>query len=116
MKYAILDTPGSTDADDFAAKIASSATSMAPIVFLVSRYDQMRSAGDCNVGSSRRSSIVLPIISAVNTELQSKCRDRSSIGNLAKQLLSRTNRALDTKHEAIGSQQRLVEADLCGRL
>ncbi len=68
MKYVLLDTPGSTDANEIASKIAASATSIAPVVVLVSRLDQMRSAALATLAHRAEGSIVVPVITATNAE------------------------------------------------
>jgi hypothetical protein len=68
FSYVLLDTPGASDADQLASKIASSATSIAPIVLFVTRHDQMRSAALITLAHRAEGSILVPIITAVGKE------------------------------------------------
>lgn len=68
FSYILLDTPGASDADELASKIASSATSIAPIVLFVARHDQMRSAALITLAHRAEGSIIVPVVTAVGKE------------------------------------------------
>ncbi len=66
--YVLLDTPGSTDANERAAEIASEALSLAPIKLLVIARDQIRSAASVMIAQRIDGSECIPIISSVEPE------------------------------------------------
>lgn len=66
--YVLLDTPGSTDANERAAAIASEALSLAPIKLLVIARDQIRSAASMMIAQRIDGSECIPVISSVEPE------------------------------------------------
>ena len=66
--YVLLDTPGSTDANERAAEIASEALSLAPIKLLVIARDQIRSAASMMIAQRIDGSECIPVISSVEPE------------------------------------------------
>ena len=69
FKYMLLDTPGWTDANPSAAKIAAAAVSLAPVVLMVTRHDQMPNAAVSMLAHRAEGCIVLPVITAVESDL-----------------------------------------------
>jgi hypothetical protein len=63
--YMLLDTPGTTDDDSQAAKIAKEALTLSPIKLLVVRRDQLRSAVVGNIALHTEGSICIPVITCV---------------------------------------------------
>ncbi|MFN9412362.1 MAG: hypothetical protein ACK57V_08340 [Pirellula sp.] len=63
--YILLDTPGTTDDDSQAAKIAKEALTLSPIKLLVIRRDQLRSAVVGNIALHTEGSICIPVITCV---------------------------------------------------
>lgn len=66
--YVLLDTPGSTDSNSSAAKIASDALSLAPIKILVVSRDQIRSASNLDIAQRIDGSICILVISSVEPD------------------------------------------------
>ena len=66
--YVLLDTPGSTDANERAAEIAAEALSLAPIKLLVIARDQIRSAASMMIAQRIDGSECIPVISSVEPE------------------------------------------------
>ena len=66
--YVLLDTPGSTDANQRAAEIASEALSLAPIKLLVIARDQIRSAASMLIAQRIDGADCIPVISSVEPE------------------------------------------------
>lgn len=66
--YVILDTPGLTDANHRAAKLAEEALSLAPIKLLVVARDQIRAAANMSIARQIDGSVCIPIISSVEPE------------------------------------------------
>ncbi len=63
--YMLLDTPGVTDADKFAAEATKRILSLAPIKLLVVRRDQLRSAINSEIAAAIEGAVCLPIITAI---------------------------------------------------
>ncbi len=66
--YVILDTPGLTDADQRAAKLAKEALSLAPIKLLVIARDQIRAAANLTIAHQIDGAVCIPIISSVEPD------------------------------------------------
>ena len=66
--YVILDTPGLTDANHRAAKLAEEALSLAPIKLLVVARDQLRAAANLSIAEQIDGSVCIPIVSSVEPE------------------------------------------------
>ncbi|MCC6508032.1 MAG: hypothetical protein IT423_02925 [Pirellulaceae bacterium] len=66
--YVLLDTPGSTDANQRAAEIASEALSLAPIKLLIIARDQIRSAASISIAQRIDGSECIPVISSVEPD------------------------------------------------
>jgi hypothetical protein len=62
--YMLLDTPGITDDDQHAAKIAKDAMGLSPIKLLVVRRDQLRGAIVSQLASSSEGAICVPVITS----------------------------------------------------
>ncbi len=77
--YVLLDTPGSTDADAAAARIASDALSLAPIKLLVVARDQLRAASNLAIAQRIDGSICIPVITSVEPEELSKSESTSQL-------------------------------------
>ncbi len=84
--YVILDTPGLTDADQRAAKLAKEALSLAPIKLLVIARDQIRAAANLTIARQIDGAICIPVISSVEPE--------EMLGAAADEQLSNDVRAL----------------------
>lgn len=63
--YILLDTPGVTDDDRQAAKLAKEAMSLSPIQLLVVRRDQLRGAVLGSLAHSAEGAICIPVITAI---------------------------------------------------
>lgn len=63
--YMLLDTPGITDDDPQAAKIAKEAMGLAPIKFMVARRDQLRGAINSYLAFYTEGSICIPIVTCI---------------------------------------------------
>jgi hypothetical protein len=63
--YICLDTPGTTDANQNAAVVASSSMGIAPVQLLVIRRDQLRSATASQIVSQSEGILCVPIITAI---------------------------------------------------
>lgn len=63
--YMLLDTPGITDDDPHAAKIAKEAMGLAPIKLMVARRDQLRGAINSYLAFYTEGSICVPIVTCV---------------------------------------------------
>ncbi|MEM7476205.1 MAG: hypothetical protein AAF483_14515, partial [Planctomycetota bacterium] len=66
--YVVLDTPGLTDANHRAAKLAEEALSLAPIKLLVVARDQLRAAANLTIAKQIDGSVCIPVISSVEPE------------------------------------------------
>ncbi len=66
--YVILDTPGLTDANHRAAKLAQAALSLAPIKLLVVARDQLRAVANMTIAHQIDGSVCVPVISSVEPE------------------------------------------------
>lgn len=66
--FVLLDTPGLTDVNSGAARIAADALSLAPVKFLVVSRDQMRSASNLAIAQRIDGSICIPVITSVEPE------------------------------------------------
>ncbi|MFK7738354.1 MAG: hypothetical protein AB8B50_20185 [Pirellulaceae bacterium] len=66
--YVLLDTPGITDANHRAAKLARESLSLAPIKLLVVARDQIRAAANMMLASQIDGSLCIPVISSVEPE------------------------------------------------
>jgi hypothetical protein len=83
--YVLLDTPGITDADHRAAKLAKEALSLAPIKLLVIARDQIRAAANMMLASQIDGSLCIPVVSSVEPE---EIEEGKAIGDLAEDLRS----------------------------
>ena len=63
--YMLLDTPGITDDDLQAAKIAKEAMSLSPVKLLVVRRDQLRSAVSSQLANFTEGAICIPVITCI---------------------------------------------------
>ncbi len=63
--YICLDTPGTTDANQTAAVVASKSMGIAPVQLLVIRRDQLRSATASQIVSQSEGILCVPIITAI---------------------------------------------------
>lgn len=66
--YVVLDTPGLTDADHRATKVAQAALSLAPIKLLVIARDQLRAASNMTIAHQIDGAVCIPIISSVEPD------------------------------------------------
>lgn len=66
--YVVLDTPGLTDVNHRAAKLAQDALSLAPIKLLVVARDQLRAAANLTLARQVDGSVCIPVISSVEPE------------------------------------------------
>lgn len=66
--YVILDTPGLTDTDHRAAKLAQQALSLAPVKLLVIARDQIRAAANLMIAHQIDGAICVPILTSVEPE------------------------------------------------
>jgi hypothetical protein len=66
--YVLLDTPGLTDADQRAAKLAGEALSLAPVKLLVIARDQLRAATNLTIAHQIEGAICIPVISSVEPD------------------------------------------------
>ncbi len=66
--YVLLDTPGLTDADHRAAKLAEQALSLAPLKILLIARDQLRAAANLTIARQIDGSVCVPVISSVEPE------------------------------------------------
>jgi len=77
--YMLLDTPGITDDNLEAAKIAKDALALSPIKLLVVRRDQLRSAITSQLANFTEGAICVPVITCVPLpELDTKATGRTS--------------------------------------
>lgn len=79
--YVILDTPGLTDADQRAAKLAKEALSLAPIKLLVIARDQIRAAANLTLAHQIDGAVCIPVISSVEPEEMSGGEAESQLSN-----------------------------------
>jgi hypothetical protein len=68
VRYVLLDTPGLTDADHRAARLAQQALPLAPIKLLVIARDQLRSSANMTIARQIDGAICIPVISSVEPE------------------------------------------------
>lgn len=66
--YVLLDTPGLTDADAPAAKLAQQSLSLAPLKLLVIARDQLRAAANLTIAHQIDGAAYVPIITSVEPE------------------------------------------------
>lgn len=98
--YVLLDTPGSTDANERAAEIASEALSLAPIKLLVIARDQIRSAASMMIVQRIDGSECIPVISSIE-------REEMDENNAAGQSLRRDIEALRQQIASLAPRVRL---------
>jgi len=79
VPYVMVDTPGSTDDRRTIADIARHALSLAGILILVTRRDQMRSGVVNSLALACEGSIVIPVINAIRTRDESLSADSDSL-------------------------------------
>lgn len=63
--YLIVDTPGATDVDEATAAAAVRALSIASVLILVTRREQLRSHTPARIAQASEGTLVLPVINAV---------------------------------------------------
>jgi hypothetical protein len=63
--YLLLDTPGTTDSNSAAARIAEQAMALAPVKIIVVRRDQLRSAVNSIISYWVQGAICIPVVTAV---------------------------------------------------
>lgn len=66
--YVLLDTPGITDANQHAARLAHEALTLAPLKLLIVARDQIRAAANMAIARQIDGSICIPVISSVEPE------------------------------------------------
>lgn len=66
--YVLLDTPGLTDADQRAARLAEEALSLAPVKLLVVAREQIRAAANMSIAHQVDGSVCIPVITSVEPE------------------------------------------------
>ncbi len=66
--YVLLDTPGLTDSDAPAAKLAEQALSLAPLKLLIIARDQLRAAANLTIAHQIDGAACVPIITSVEPE------------------------------------------------
>ncbi|HAC90578.1 MAG TPA: hypothetical protein DCF63_08075 [Planctomycetaceae bacterium] len=84
--FVLLDTPGMTDADQRAAKLAHESLSLAPIKLLAIARDQMRAAINLSVAQQIDGSICVPVITSVDPDQAEQSELQSDLRNLRDQL------------------------------
>ncbi len=84
--YVILDTPGMTDANHHAAKIAEQALSLAPLKLLIIARDQIRAAANLSLTRQIDGAVCIPVITSVEPDEMS--------GSQSEDLLAEDLRAL----------------------
>ncbi len=65
----LVDTPGATDADDATVQAASRAISMASVLILVVRRQQLRSEVPARLAAASEGTLVLPVVNAIRGPL-----------------------------------------------
>jgi len=66
--FVLLDTPGITDSDQRAAKIAKESLSLAPVKLIAVARDQIRAAANLSLAQQMDGAICIPIITSVDPE------------------------------------------------
>ncbi len=66
--YVLLDTPGQTDANEPAAKLAQQALSLAPLKLLIIARDQLRAAANLTIARQIDGAACIPIITSVEPD------------------------------------------------
>ncbi len=98
--YVLLDTPGLTDADATAAKLAEQALSLAPLKLLIIARDQLRAAANLTVAHQIDGAACVPVITSVEPE---ELRQGAEADRLAQDL-----RELRGQLEAMAPYSRMV--------
>ncbi len=70
--YVLLDTPGQTDANEPAAKLAQQALSLAPLKLLIIARDQLRAAANLTIARQIDGAACVPIITSVEPDEMSE--------------------------------------------
>ncbi|MBX3420586.1 MAG: hypothetical protein KF752_03415 [Pirellulaceae bacterium] len=86
QSYVLLDTPGVTDSDQAAAKLAHEALSLAPVKLLAIARDQIRAAANIELARQIDGSICLPMITSVEPAEMQDASLASDLRNLRDQL------------------------------
>lgn len=77
--YVLVDTPGATDDRRQVVEIAKRALSMAGVLVLVTRRDQMRSSIVSSLALASEGAIILPVVNAVRTHDEALATDCESL-------------------------------------
>lgn len=84
--FVLLDTPGMTDADQRAAKLAQESLSLAPIKLLAIARDQIRAAINLSLAQQIDGSICVPVITSVDPDQTEQTELQNDLRNLRDQL------------------------------
>ncbi len=79
MPYVLVDTPGATDDRRQVAEIAKRALSMAGVLVLVTRRDQMRSSIVSSLALAAEGAIILPVVNSIRTHDDALTADCESL-------------------------------------
>ncbi len=98
--YVLLDTPGQTDANEPAAKLAQQALSLAPLKLLVIARDQLRAAANLTIARQIDGAACVPIITSVEPDEMAEGEEAA--------LLRQDLRELRGQLEAMAPHSRIV--------
>ncbi len=90
VPYVLVDTPGLTDSDSRAAKIAASALSLAPVKLLVVRRDRLRDNEYEKLARLADGAVLIPVVTAVRDRSAELTRDLESFSARLRQAAPRS--------------------------